>query len=73
MGCSTAKFTRVGNGVSSTFSLVEDGLQARFTKAGGMSVRFGLVCGTNIGDGFLFASDGILLTIEDGKLKVAQQ
>lgn len=62
MGCSTAKFTRVG-----------DGVQARFTKEGGMSVRLVLVCGTNIGDGFLFASDGVLLTIEDGKLKVAQQ
>ena len=73
MGCVEVKISRVGSGVRSSFTRVESGLQAKYTKAGGMSVRFGLVCGTNIGDGFLFASDGILLTIEDGKLKVAQQ
>ncbi len=62
MGCSKVTITRQGERPS-----------VKFTKSGGMNVRFGLVCGTNIGDGFLFASDGLLVTIEDGKLIVKQR
>lgn len=50
----------------------QGGTNVAFARHGGVKARFGLVCGTNIGDGYLFASDGLLLTIENGKLKVRQ-
>lgn len=73
MGCLSVNITRVGNGADATFTRAEGRITASYTPAyEPMKVRFGLVCGTNIGDGYLFASDGLLLTIENGKLKVRQ-
>ena len=37
-----------------------------------MSVRFGLVCATNLGEGYLYASDALLITIDGGKLIVKE-
>lgn len=62
MGCSTVKYTRVGGDMEVVLTPVNERMQ----------VRFGLVCGSSLGDGFLFASDGLLLTIENGKLIVRQ-
>lgn len=73
MGCSEVTITRQGERPSVTFTRSGEIPSVKFTKSGGMNVRFGLVCGTNIGDGFLFASDGLLVTIEDGKLIVKQR
>ena len=72
MGCVTVILTRVGNGVSAAFKRAESGMSARYTRTGGMSVRFGLVCATNLGEGYLYASDALLITIDGGKLIVKE-
>ncbi len=66
-------FTPVDSRLQAAFSLQETGMAAAYTRSGGMKVRYGLVCGTNLGDGFLYASDALLITIENGKLKVQGQ
>ncbi len=74
MGCLSVNITRVRSGVDASFTRGGGRITASFTPAREpINVRFGLVCGTDIGDGFLFASDGLLLTIENGKLKVRQR
>ena len=65
-------FTPDHNRLQAAFTLQEPTVAATFTKTGGMTARYGLVCGTNLGDGFLFASDALLITLENGKLKVQQ-
>ena len=66
-------YTLVGKDLSAAFLRQDAGLSADYTRAGGMKARFGLVCGTNLGEGYLFASDALLITIENGKLIVKQR
>lgn len=58
MSCLSSEFKRVGGSSSS------------FIRTGGLTARFSLVCGTDIGYEFLYASDGILLTVDGGKIMV---
>lgn len=58
MSCLGCKFERVG------------GTTASFTRVTDFTARFALVCGSDIGYEFLYASDGILLTIDGGKIMV---
>ena len=72
MGCAVVTLERIGGDTQAFFERQGDRPVVGFSRVGGVSVRFGLVCGTNIGDGYLFASDGLLITIDGGKLKVRQ-
>ena len=77
-GGSTASAERVG---SCLISLArEGGSTASVFRVGGaemsasrvsrMTCRMGLVCGTGLGTGYLYASDGIRITIDNGYLRV---
>lgn len=63
MSCLNVKFTR------------EERLAATFSRKGGLTARFGLVCATDIGrpeKNVLYASDGGLLTIDGTYLIVRE-
>lgn len=62
MSCLSVKFTR------------DQRLSAAFSRVGGLTARFGLVCATDIGrpkENVLYASDGGLLTI-DGRYLIVR-
>lgn len=65
MGCLQATFERVG------------GMTCTVRKASGMTCSFGLVCGASIstpeGYEILWVSDGMLLTVDGGRLYVRKQ
>ena len=66
-------FTPAYNRLCADFRRQESGVSAKYSRSGKMVARFGLVCATNLGDGYLFASDALLITIENGKLIVKQR
>lgn len=70
MGCLSVILTNVGQGSSASLSRVEDGLSVGLSRKGGMSVRFALVCSVGAVEGFLYASDALLLTVSGGRLIV---
>ena len=63
MSCLSVKFTRT------------EQVSAAFSRIGGMTARFGLVCATDIGrpeENVLYASDGGLLAI-DGRYLIVRE
>lgn len=78
-----AVFTRDGAHIAASYTPVAESPSVLFTRQGGANVafarhggvkaRFGLVCGTNLGEGYLYASDALLITIENGKLIVKDE
>ena len=46
------------------------GADMSLSRAARMTCRMALVCGTNLGTMYLYASDGILITIDNGYLIV---
>ena len=64
-------FNRIG-GIDIDFSRI-GGLHASAERATRMRCRMGLVCNTSVGVGFLYASDELLITLEDGKLIVKRK
>lgn len=73
MSCLATIIRRIG-GMRATLTRV-GAMSATITRAGRMSCRFGLVCGTNLDTrpGILWASDGILITLEGGYLIVDKE
>ena len=68
MACLSAIIRRIG---AATSSILRSGeMDVSVSRVGGLTVRFGLVCGTNIDQrpGILWASDGRLITLEGGFL-----
>lgn len=60
MSCLTHKFEPVGGDTKITAARISD-----------FQFRFALVCGTHIGGyEYLYASDGILLTVDNGVIMV---
>jgi len=55
--------------ISASFTKLYD-VNAKFTRITDFHARFALVCGAGIGREFLYASDGILLTVDGGKIIV---
>lgn len=72
MGCLSVILSRTGQGSTVTFSREGDGLAVGLSRQGGMSVRFALVCSVGAVEGFLYASDALLLTVSGGRLIVQQ-
>ncbi len=66
MSCLSVKVRRVG-GCESSMERI-GGMSAIATKVSGMTCRMGIICSTNYGGGILWASDGILFTLEGGYL-----
>ena len=63
MGCLSSSLTRVGGGMTCNMS-----------RQGGMSIRFGLVCGTDIGAYEYFCvEEGYLITADDKYFLVRQK
>ena len=70
MGCSVVVISRVGGDISTSFSK-DGGVSPVYTRDGNAQVRFGLVCiPGDVERGFLYASDGLLLTVDGGRLIV---
>lgn len=65
---------RIG-GTSVVMSRLYGDAIARVERQGWMTARVGLVCGTNLNrrPGILWASDGVLITLEGGYLKLIKR
>lgn len=68
MGGASASLEQVG-GMQAVCTKI-GGMTSCVTKVSGMQCRLGLVCNTSVGIGYLYASDGLLLTIDNGRLIV---
>lgn len=61
MGCLAVITRRIGGPTVGTTRI--GGVSVVATNVGGIHCRMGLVCGANLGEGVLWASDGVLLTV----------
>lgn len=71
-GCLTITIDRIG-GIVASATRVAVPTGATATRVGGMTANLGLVCGTSIGvESILWASDAMLITIDNGYLVVTE-
>ena len=61
MGCLAVIANRIGGIVGAATRV--GGISVVATNVCGIHCRMGLVCGTNLGENVLWASDGVLLTV----------
>lgn len=73
IGCLSVNMTRAVE-ATATMSLATIPPVASMERIGGMKVNMGLVCGSSLGYGIvLWASDAMLITVDDGKLYVTKK
>ncbi len=72
IGCLTFTIRRIG-GISVSVSRSTEPIAVSMTRVGGIAANMGLVCGTNLDTGtILWASDAMLITIDNGYLLVKE-